>query len=89
MNSKLVRLKKTLNMLLWLNLFGTGSMLSSAFVWGFFQAIQESKGHITVTSFILTALCILTFAGTLYSAFRAFYIFATNQKSDYDYSDES
>lgn len=84
MTNKLARIKKTLNMLIWLNLFGTGAMLSAAFVWGFFQAVQETQGHVTIVTFILAALGIFTFAGTLYSAFKAFYIFATNQKSDYD-----
>lgn len=84
MTNKLTRIKKTLDMILWLNLFGTGSMLCSTFVWGFFQAIQESKGTANPTTFILAVLGIFTFAGTLYSAFKAFYIFATNQKSEYD-----
>lgn len=87
MNNKLVRIKKTLNMIIWLNFFGTGSMLSSAFVWGFFQAVQESKGSFHPTIFLLALFGIITFSGTLYSAFKAFYIFATNQKSDYE-SDE-
>ena len=84
MNNKLVRIKKTLNMIIWLNFFGTGAMLSSAFVWGFFQAVQESKGHFNAAIFLLAAFGIITFSGTLYSAFKAFYIFATNQKSEYD-----
>ena len=87
MTNKLAKIKKTLDMILWLNLFGTGAMLSSAFVWGFFQAIQESKGNVTIVTFILAALGIFTFAGTLYAAFKAFYIFATSRKSDYE-SDE-
>ena len=84
MNNKLVRIKKTLNMIIWLNFFGTGAMLSSAFVWGFFQAVQESKGHINAAIFLLAAFGIITFSGTLYSAFKAFYIFATNQKSEWE-----
>lgn len=84
MNVNLVRIKKTLNMILWLNFFGAGSMLSSAFVWAFFQAVQESKGHIDATMFLLAAFGIITFAGTLYSAFKAFYVFATNQKSEWE-----
>lgn len=84
MNNKLARIKKTLNMIIWLNFFGTGSMLSSAFVWGFFQAIQESKGSPNAATFLLAGFGIITFAGTLYSAFKAFYIFATNQKSEWE-----
>jgi len=84
MNDKLVRIKKTLNMILWLNFFGAGSMLSSAFVWAFFQAVQESKGSPNASTFLLAAFGIITFAGTLYSAFRAFYVFATNQKSEWE-----
>lgn len=87
MTNKLARIKKTLSMLIWLNLFGTGAMLSGTFVWGLFQAIQETQGHATIGTFILAALGNLTFAGTLYAAFRAFYIFATSRKSDYE-SDE-
>lgn len=87
MTNKLAKIKKTLSMLLWLNLFGTGAMLSSTFVWGLFQAIQETQGHATIETFILAAFGIITFAGTLYCAFKAFYLFATNQKSDYE-SDE-
>lgn len=84
MTNKLVRIKKTLNMIIWLNFFGTGAMLSSAFVWGFFQAVQESKGNFHPTIFFLALFGIITFSGTLYAAFKAFYIFATNQKSEWE-----
>lgn len=84
MNVNLTRIKKTLNMIIWLNFFGAGSMLSSSFVWGLFQAVQESKGSINATIFLLAAFGIITFAGTLYSAFRAFYVFATDQKSEWE-----
>lgn len=68
-----------MNLLTWLNFFGTGAMLSASFPWGLFKAIEEAEGSLTVTMFVLAFLGIGSFSFTLYSAFRAFYIYASHQ----------
>lgn len=81
---KLKKIKKTLDLLMWLNFFGSGSMIASSLTWGFITAVKQSDGQVVPALFILAALGIMAFAFTLYSAFKAFYIFATNQKDEYD-----
>ena len=68
-----------MNLLTWLNFFGTGAMLSAVFPWGLFKAIEEADGSPTLTMFVIALLGIASFAFTLYSAFRAFYVYASHQ----------
>lgn len=78
------KINYAMNLLTWLNLFGAGAMMSASFPWGLFKAIEESDGTLAPSMFVIGLLGIASFAFTLYSAFRAFYIYATHQKDRYD-----
>lgn len=78
---KRTRFDKTLYMLLWLNFFGAGSVLSASLTWGFINAIKQSDGHVVPAHLIIAALATTASASTLYAAFKAFHTFTANQKT--------